>query len=76
MLTVEWDKEKLEIHADSAGLKELIEQLNILLKSSDKKDHVHLMTEEWGGGILSSEKQNKSTELIHHVKIFKWDDVT
>ena len=32
------------------------------------------MTEDWGGEELSNNKQNKKTELIHHVKIFKWVD--
>ncbi|MBA3238009.1 MAG: immunity protein 32 [Parachlamydiaceae bacterium] len=30
------------------------------------------MTSDWGGNELSSEKQNQESEIINHVKIFKW----
>lgn len=75
MLSFEWDKdsERLEIHTDAAGLRELVDQLN-KLAISEGSDHVHLMTEDWGGDDLSSDKQNSKAELINHVKIFKWDD--
>ena len=73
MLTFEWDNdsEKLEIHADDEGLEELIKKIK-KLKSTKGNEHVHLMTEKWGGEELSSDKQNKKSKLIHHVKIFKW----
>ena len=75
MLTFEWDKdsERLEIHADSDGLQELVDQVN-KLKSVEGNEHLHLMTEDWGGDELSNDKQNEESELINHVKIFKWID--
>jgi len=75
MLTFEWDKdsEQLEIHADASGLQELVSQLK-KLAAIEGSDHIHLMTEDWGGDELSSDKQNNKAELIHHVKIFKWSD--
>ncbi|MCP4485993.1 MAG: methylhydantoinase [Gammaproteobacteria bacterium] len=75
MLTFEWDKdsEQLEIHSDAEGLKGLVEQLNKLARLEDG-DHLHLMTGDWGGDELSSDKQNSNAELIHHVKVFKWVD--
>ena len=75
MLTFEWDKdsEQLEIHTDSEGLKELVKQIK-KLTSVEGNEHLHLMTEDWGGEELSSSKQNEKSELIHHVKIFKWVD--
>jgi hypothetical protein len=75
MLTFEWDKEseQLEIHMDKKGLNNLIAQLT-KLASYDSEEHLHLMTDDWGGDELSSEKQNSNAELIHHVKVFKWKD--
>ncbi len=74
MLTFEWDKEseQLEIHADAKGLNELVAQLK-KLSGYEGGDHLHLMTGDWGGDELSSEKQNSNAELINHVKIFKWE---
>lgn len=73
MLTFEWDKdsEKLEIHADSEGLQELAKQIK-KLEHIKGNEHLHLMTEDWGGNELSGDKQNEKSELIHHVEIFKW----
>ena len=75
MLTFEWDKdsEQLEIHADSEGLEELVKQIK-KLTGFEGNEHLHLMTEDWGGEELSNDKQNEKSELIHHVKIFKWAD--
>lgn len=73
MLSFEFDRtgEKLEIHADDAGLEYLIQQLSNLRHAAGQ-DHVHLMTEDWGGFGLSNQNQNRSSVLINHVKIFKW----
>jgi len=54
-------------------LQELVEHIK-KLASIKGNEHLHLMTEDWGGEELSNNKQNKKTELIHHVKIFKWVD--
>ena len=75
MLTFEWDKdsEQLEVHTDNKGLEVLIKKMS-QLKSVEGKDHLHLMTEAWGGSELSDEKQNDQAILINNVKIFKWVD--
>ncbi|WP_148864691.1 Imm32 family immunity protein [Marinobacter fonticola] len=74
MLTFEWDSEaeQLEIHADANGLNDLVSQL-LKLAAHSEIDHIHLMTEDWGGDELSSDKQNQGAELVHHVKVFKWE---
>ena len=59
----------IEIHADSEGLKMLIQ---ILQKTFKTGDHEHLMTEDWGGDELSNEKQGPNNILCNHVKIMKW----
>lgn len=73
MLTFEWDKEseQLEIHADAQGLSDLAVQLK-KISDGEGEEHLHLMTEGWGGDELSNNKQNSNAELINHVKIFKW----
>ena len=72
-LTFEWNEkaESLEIHGNREGLKHLAAMLQALL-AKDENDHVHLMTPQWGGGELSSERQNQAATLINHVKIFHW----
>jgi len=42
------------------------------LIENKKTDHIHLMTEDWGGIELTNDKQNFNSELINHVKIFNW----
>jgi len=75
MLTFEWDKEleQLEIHGDEKGLRDLVTQLTNLVKYNSE-DHLHMMTKDWGGKELSSDKQSSKSELINHVKVFKWED--
>lgn len=67
-------KDELFIHSDLNGLRNLIDELNKLLKSAEKSnsEHTHLMTEEWGGYELSSE--SKGGEIINHVKIYCWNE--
>lgn len=73
LLTFEWNNrdEQLEIHGTEESLTKLRQKLNDLLKSK-APNSTHLMTEEWGGSELTSEKQGASNDLINHVKIFKW----
>lgn len=73
MLTVEWSKEdeRLEIHGDKEGLSHLA-QLVQSLANQKEPEHIHLMSEAWGGDALGNDKQNENNELINHVKIFKW----
>lgn len=76
MLTFEYEKadEALHVHADPEGLRYLASVLLQLADRSEKKgsDHVHLMTEAWGGNELSGEAQSKTSELLNHVKVFSW----
>ena len=48
--------------------------IDSLLSKADC-DHIHLMTNEWGGNELSDKKQSPENELINHVKIFKWFNI-
>jgi|LakMenEpi03Aug12_release.lakeMendotaPanAssembly.Ray.scaffolds.fasta_scaffold261020_3 hypothetical protein len=36
------------------------------------REHRHLMTKNWGGTELSSDKQGLDNTLYHHVKLFFW----
>jgi len=73
VLSFEWDKENevLEIHCNAEGLRQLNEKISSLIKAN-QNNHAHLMTSEWGGEELTSEKNNPNAELINHVKIFNW----
>jgi hypothetical protein len=35
-------------------------------------DHMHLMTEDWGGRELSSEAQSTTANLLSQVKVLGW----
>lgn len=80
MLTFENDieEEKLDVHADIQGLKYLRSVIDSLIEQSQKvgNEHIHLMTEEWGGEDtgLTSEKQHSDNQLFNHVKIFCWHE--
>ena len=78
MLTFELDTkdEKLEIHSDLEGLKQFHSLIGNLIEQSKEveNEHIHLMTKEWGGSELSSEKQNSEANLINHVNIFCWNE--
>ena len=39
-----------------------------------ERGHFHLMTKDWGGEELTTEKQNQSEEieLLHQLKIMYW----
>lgn len=74
MLTFEWSEkdERLEIHADDAGL-ELLARSIEALRSKSVPDHVHLMSADWGGNELGTVKQGAQNDLVHHVKLFRWN---
>lgn len=78
MLTFENDPEgeKLEVHTDLEGLKYLHSLLGQLIETTEKKghEHLHLMTEDWGGNELTNEKQGKDNILFNHVKMYFWHD--
>jgi len=73
--TVELDKkdESVELHLDKNGAEYLRDLLTRIIES-DVEDHLHLMTDEWGGNELTSEKQNQSSDvdLINQLKIMYW----
>jgi len=71
LLTFEFSQSEglLEIHVDENGLNTLIDILKGVKKHGD---HVHLMTQSWGGSELSDEKQGENNILINHVKIAMW----
>ncbi len=64
--------EMLCIHGNRKGLEELKTYIDKLLATKSVPEHSHLMTTEWGGNELTSDKQSESDKLIHHVKMFLW----
>lgn len=75
ILTIEKeDEEVIHIHANKEGLLFLKQEIERLL-SSDTPDHTHLFTESWGGNELTERlPHNNKTEIINHLKIFKWNN--
>jgi len=73
-LTFELNKDNdcLEIHGNVEGLKFLSEKIIKIINDNLSNDH--LMTENWGGNELSSEKNREKNILINHVKIFNWNN--
>ena len=65
------DKLELEIHLNEVGLKNLRQYLKNVERTGD---HQHLMTENWGGCELTSEKQGSDNELLEKVTVFFWPD--
>jgi len=63
----------VQIHFNQAGLEEFIETLKSFLDVKGH-EHFHLMTPDWGGETLTSEKQGLENRLIHHVKVYKWSE--
>ncbi|MGH7928412.1 MAG: Imm32 family immunity protein [Candidatus Binatia bacterium] len=59
--------DELEIFLDRDGLESLLAQL-MLLKGG-KTEHVHLMTESWGGTHLEDAPHGSDSIAIRHVKI-------
>jgi len=76
LLTFELSKDKNELYicTDITGLENLITELTSLLRwsRSNKTEHIHLMTEEWGGHELSS--QSQIGEVLNHVKVYCWNE--
>ena len=77
LISIEWDeiKETLEVHGSKAALIKLKNNIDDLIKSNTS-EHLHLMSEEWGGNELSSQPFSKEDKVIHHVKIFLWKSET
>ena len=72
LLQVEYDEsgEKVEIIMNDVGIKELISQLEYLLNQKGP-DHVHLMTESWGGDELTEGKCEDGYKLINQMKLYR-----
>lgn len=62
---------EVEIHLDQESLESFIKQLQMI--QAGQTDHIHFMSESWGMGDLTEEKQggNKNS-LVHHLKVLKW----
>ena len=77
MLTFEYCGDRgVEIHANEAGLRYLIAELQKLLEHTKPNsfNHMHLMSPEWGGNELSAEVQGEG-DPIHHVKVYCWKNI-
>jgi len=59
--------DEIEVWLDEEGLSSLLAQLRFLADA--KTEHIHLMSDSWGGNHLSSEPVDPKNTLIHHVKI-------
>jgi len=68
------DGDELLIHADAEGLRYLASTLTRLAQhaESGRKEHTHLMTEDWSGHELSSVAQGTDGSLLHQVTIHGW----
>lgn len=59
--------EVVEIYFDKDGLADLQARLSLIQNA--KTDHIHLMSESWGLGDLSEDKQKERNLLVHHLQI-------
>lgn len=57
---------EIEIHLDRAGLDTLIAQLELL--RSRKTEHLDLLSEDWGGNVLSR-RDVEGMSPIHYLKV-------
>lgn len=60
------DPDEMEVFLDEEGLKSLLSQLRFL--EDGRSDHVHLMSESWGGTHLEGKPQSVNGMVIQHVK--------
>lgn len=77
MISFEYKKdsirpEEIELWLDKNGLSSLLAQLQFL--HDGKTEHVHLMSDSWGGSHLSSEAVRSDNTVIHHIKILLRED--
>jgi hypothetical protein len=70
-INLDADKEQIYINADKNGLLLLKSMIDSLIEK-DGCDHVHLMTEKWGGPGLTSNEIVPNTSIINHLKISIW----
>jgi hypothetical protein len=59
--------EEVEIVVDSAGLDSLLAQLSFLKRG--QTEHVHLMSESWGGSHLEDSSLRPDATSIKHLKV-------
>lgn len=59
--------DELEIFLNSEGLEALLSQLHFLKEG--RTEHVHMMSESWGGTHLEDRPQDPENTVLHHVKI-------
>lgn len=72
---VDREVEQLSIHGDPDGLRRLAKQLERLasaVEASGEMDHLHLFSEQWGDGEISSAARDTACHPIHHVKFYVW----
>ncbi len=60
-------KTEVELYLDKEALEDLVKQLSFLKKEGDD---LHFMTQSWGSGQLSEDKQNPTNTIINHLKIY------
>lgn len=72
LLKVEYDEvgEKVEVIMDKEGIKEMIFHLEYLLER-EEPDHVHLMTQSWGGDELTEGPCEEGYRLINQMKLYR-----
>ncbi|MDB6124629.1 MAG: hypothetical protein JWQ71_3622 [Pedosphaera sp.] len=68
------DGDELFIHGDAAGLRYLARVALRLAEHAEanRREHDHLMTEEWAGQELSSVAQDPASSLLNQVTIRGW----
>lgn len=59
--------DEIEINLDADGLRSLLSQLEFL--KDGRTDHVHLMSESWGGAHLEDQPRSDDGTAVRHVKI-------
>jgi hypothetical protein len=75
LLTVQLTKEgqEVQVHCNREGLLKLTETLNRLARHT-RQEHIHLMTEDWGGGELTAEPASDDGMLVNLMTIYYWPD--
>ncbi len=71
---IDADGDQVFIHADAAGLDQLIGTLTQIRRKLDDNEcpHDHLMTDTWAGSELTERTLDDGSHLVHHVKIYGW----
>lgn len=60
--------QEIELFIDTEGIDVLMGQLSLL--KACKTDHLHFMSDDWGGSELSSKPIGDGNAIIHHAKIY------